>query len=63
MRMLAIKHPTLKEELEQGLRELKGFTTHRKNNNINQLDTPELPWTKPPTEEYILGDPWLLPHM
>jgi hypothetical protein len=24
----------------------------RKNNNINQPDSPELPGTKPPTEEY-----------
>jgi hypothetical protein len=26
------------EKLEKGLRELKGFATHRKNNNINQPD-------------------------
>jgi hypothetical protein len=30
------------EELEKGLKELKGFATHRKNNNINQPDPPEL---------------------
>jgi hypothetical protein len=36
------------EELEKGLKELKGFATHRKNNNINQ---PELPGSKPPTKE------------
>ena len=28
------------EELEKGLKELKEFTTCRKNNNINQPDTP-----------------------
>jgi hypothetical protein len=27
------------EELEKGLKELKGFTTHRKNNSIN-MPTP-----------------------
>jgi hypothetical protein len=26
------------EELEKVLKELKGFASHRKNNNINQLD-------------------------
>jgi hypothetical protein len=26
------------EELEKGLNELKGFATHRKNNNNNQPD-------------------------
>jgi hypothetical protein len=28
------------EELEQGLKEMKGFVTHRKKNNINQSNTP-----------------------
>jgi hypothetical protein len=31
------------EELEKGLKELKGFATHRKNNNINQPDSPRSP--------------------
>jgi hypothetical protein len=31
------------EELEKGLKELKGFASHRKNKNINQLDTPRAP--------------------
>jgi hypothetical protein len=31
-----------KEELEKGVKELKVFATHRKNNNINQSDLPEL---------------------
>jgi hypothetical protein len=26
------------KELEKGLKELKGFATHRKNNSINQPD-------------------------
>jgi hypothetical protein len=43
------------EELEQGL---KGLPPHRKN-NINQLDSPELPGTKPSTKEYT----WLQLHM
>jgi hypothetical protein len=36
------------EELEKGVKELKGFVTHRKKNNINHPDTLELPTTKPP---------------
>jgi hypothetical protein len=28
------------EELEKGLKELKGLAIHRKNNNINQLPSP-----------------------
>jgi hypothetical protein len=51
------------EELEKGLKELKGFATHRKNNNINQPDLPELPGTKPPTKDYTWRNPWLQPHM
>ena len=39
------------EELGEELKELKGFAAHRKNNNINQSDLPELPGTKPPTKE------------
>jgi len=34
-----------------------------KNNNINQLESPELPGTKPSIKEYTLEDPWLQPHM
>ena len=51
----------LMEELEKGLKDLKGFATHKKN-NINQPDTsplPELPWTKLPTKEYTWRDQWL----
>jgi hypothetical protein len=41
------------EELEKGLKELKGFATH-------QL---ELPGTKPPTKEYTWRDPWFQLHI
>ena len=44
--------------LEKGLKELKGFATHRKN-NINQPDPPELPGTKLPTKENTWRDTWL----
>jgi hypothetical protein len=45
------------EEFRKGLKELKGFASHRKKNSINQPDlphpcSPELPGTKPPTKEY-----------
>jgi hypothetical protein len=30
-----------REELEEGLKELKGFATHRTNHIINQADTPQ----------------------
>jgi hypothetical protein len=51
------------EELEKGLKELKRFVTHRKNNNINSPELPELPGTKPPTKQYTWRDPWLQQHM
>jgi hypothetical protein len=51
------------EELEQELKEPKGFKTHRKNNNMNQSVPPELPGTKPPTKDYTCRKPWLQPHM
>ena len=51
------------EELGKGLKELKGFATHRKNNNINQLDLTELPGTKPLTKEYTWIDTWVQLHM
>jgi ribosomal protein S17 len=47
------------EELEKGMKELNGFSTHRKNNNINQSDSSELPETKPPSKEYTWRDLWL----
>jgi hypothetical protein len=39
------------EYLVEGLKELRGFATHKKNNNINQPYPLELPEAKPPTEE------------
>ena len=51
------------EELEKGLKELKGFPTHRKNKHINRPDTLELPGTKLPTKEYTWRNPLLQPHM
>jgi hypothetical protein len=51
------------EELEKGLKEAMGFATLRKNNNINQPDSTELPGTKSPTKAYTWRDLWLQPHM
>jgi hypothetical protein len=31
------------EELEKGLKEMKGLETHRKKNSINQTDSPRAP--------------------
>jgi hypothetical protein len=45
---LSTRYP--REELEKGLNKLKVFATHRKNNNINQQDLPELPGIKLPTK-------------
>jgi hypothetical protein len=45
------------EELQGGVKELRGFATQRKNNNINQSEPPELPKTKPPTKEYTRQNP------
>jgi hypothetical protein len=50
-------------ELEKGLRELKHFATHTKNNNINQLDSPKVRGTKLPMDEYTWKYPWFLLHM
>jgi hypothetical protein len=35
------------EELEKGLKELKGFAAHRKNNNMSQSDSPPSPAPHP----------------
>jgi hypothetical protein len=52
------------EDLQKGLKELKGFASHRKNNNIIKLPaTPELPRNKLSTKEYSLCNPWLHPHL
>jgi hypothetical protein len=39
------------EELEKGLKKLRGLQPHRRKNNMNQPVAPELPGTKPPTKE------------
>jgi hypothetical protein len=51
------------EELGERLKELKGFATHRKNNNINQPYPPKLPGNKPSISEYTWRDPWFQPCM
>jgi hypothetical protein len=48
------EHRTPTEELEKGAKELKGLQPHRKTNNINQPDPPELSGIKPPTNGYTL---------
>ena len=52
--------PDAKPMAGKGLKELRGWQPHRKNNNVNQ---PKLPRTKPPTKEHTWRDPWLQPHM
>jgi hypothetical protein len=55
------------EELEKGLKELRGFAAPwgrgGGSNSVNRPDTLELPGTGPPTKEYTWRDPWLWPHM
>jgi hypothetical protein len=48
---------------EKRLKELKGFATHGKNNNINQPVPLELPGSKLPTKENTWKDPWLQTYM
>jgi hypothetical protein len=50
------------EKLGQGL---KGLQPHKKNDNINQPDSPpqNLPGTKPSTHEYTWSNLWLQLHM
>jgi len=50
------------EELEKELKELKGFATHRKNNNINPTDPPSRSWGLNHQPEYTWRDPWLQPY-
>jgi hypothetical protein len=50
------------EELEKGLKELKGFATHSKYKNIGQPDPQELLGIKPPTKRVHMEDPWLQLH-
>ena len=52
-----------RKELQKGLKSWRGLQTHRRNNNMNQPVTPELPGTKPPTKENTWWDSWLQLHM
>jgi hypothetical protein len=51
------------EELEKGLKELKGFATSCEEQQHQTNRPPELPWTKTPTKEYTRREPWLQLHM
>ena len=51
------------EELEKGLKELRGLQPHGRSNSVNQPDPLELPGTKPPTKMYKWRDPWLQVYM
>ena len=51
------------EELEKGLKELRGLQPHEGSNSVNWPDPLELPGTKPPNKEYTWRDPWLHLHM
>jgi len=55
---IELKTGSRMEELEKGLKELKGLQPYEKS-NINQSDTPELPMTKPPSQVFT----WLQLHM
>jgi hypothetical protein len=57
------EHRVPDREVRERIKGAEGFATHRKRNNINQPEPPELPGTKPPTKEYTWRDPWLQPHM
>jgi hypothetical protein len=54
------------EELEKGLKELRGFAAPwgggRRSNLVNRLDPPECRGTGLPTKEYTWRDPWLQLH-
>jgi hypothetical protein len=58
-----IDHRDPNGRVREGLKELNRFATHRRNNNINQPDPPELTETKLPSKEYTWRDPWLQLHM
>jgi hypothetical protein len=66
--MLAAKHWTdlgvPSGGVREGLKELKGFATQKKNNINQPAPTPlELPEAKPPTKEYTWRDRCLQLHM
>jgi hypothetical protein len=51
------------EELEKGLKELRGFEAPWRSNSVSKPDPLDLPGTGPPTNEYTWSDPWRWPHM
>jgi hypothetical protein len=51
------------EEVEKGLKELKGFMTPQEEQQYQPTRSPELPGTKLPTKEYTWRDLWLQLHM
>ena len=51
------------EELEKGLKELKGFATPEEEQQYQPTRAPDLPGTKSPTKEYTGRNPWLQLHM
>jgi hypothetical protein len=51
------------EELEKGLKELKGFAAQYEEQQYQSTRPPELPRTKPPNKKYTSRDPWLQLHM
>jgi hypothetical protein len=60
---LWIKQGDPMEELEKGLKELKGFATPEEEQQYQPTGTPPppgLPGTKPPTKVYIWRDPRLM---
>jgi hypothetical protein len=51
------------EELEKGLKELRGVAAQGGSNSVNRPDPLELPGTGPPTKEYTWSLSWRWPHM
>ena len=51
------------EELEKGLKKLRGFAAPWREQQCQQVRLQELPRTEPPTKEYTSRDPWLWPYM
>jgi hypothetical protein len=54
------------EELEKGLKELKGFATPQEEQPYHPTRfslPPEFPGNKPPNKEYTWTDPWLQLHI
>ena len=54
-RLIALKGVVSVEELEKGLKELKGFATPQKEQQYEPSSTPRLPGTKLPTKSTLGG--------